>query len=58
MTAAEAAALLTPEQLAHLDDLVAAAPPLSDAQETLLAALFGLARGSASGQHRTPPDRR
>lgn len=42
MTAAEAAALLTPDQLAHLDELVATAPPLSDAQQTLLAALFAV----------------
>lgn len=42
MTAAEAAALLTPEQHALLDDFVASAPPLSEAQRQLLAALFAV----------------
>jgi hypothetical protein len=43
MTAAEAAAILTPEQKARLDEFVAAAPPLSDEQKELLAAVFRLA---------------
>jgi hypothetical protein len=42
MTAAEAAALLTPEQLARLDEFVASAPPLTAAQERLLAAVFAV----------------
>lgn len=42
MTSAEAAALLTAEQRARLDEFVAAAPPLSEAQQTLLAALFSV----------------
>lgn len=42
MTSAEAAALLTPEQQARLDEFVASAPPLSEAQQTLLAVLFSV----------------
>jgi hypothetical protein len=50
MTAAEAAALLTPEQQAWLDEFVASAPPLADEQKDLLAALFASAKGGR-GRH-------
>ena len=42
MTAAEAAALLTPEQQSRLDEFVESAPALTEAQRTLLAALFAV----------------
>lgn len=42
MTSAEAAALLTPELQARIDEFVATAPPLSEAQQVLLAALLSV----------------
>ena len=42
MTAEEAAAYITPDMQALIDELVANAPPLTEAQKALLASLFAV----------------